>query len=137
MTQIESSNGSTVAAVKYQNGHASNHLVTSSASSSPLINTQNKLIHSLSQRPGSNPPPPKDDFSINLSSIQHAIDNSENMHNFTADLVSDADFSYKNLLSAKIDVGHQINNGFNSITSSATMNSNLNDIKVQVYYCGK
>ena len=132
-----------------QNGHASNssHL-TSSSSSSPLINKNisNKIANPMhQQRPTvviAKPTTTTDttDFSINLSSIQHAIDNNENqnqhLHSFSND-INEADFSYKNLLSTKI---HDQNNGYNSISANSNSNNNksdANDIKVQVYYCGK
>jgi len=127
-----------------QNGHASNssHL-TSSSNSSPLINknTSNKIANPIQQqRPAvakSTITTDTTDFSINLSSIQHAIDNNENhnhhLHSFSND-INEADFSYKNLLSTKI---HDQNNGYNSISSTNNNKSDANDIKVQVYYCGE
>ncbi len=148
MTQIETSNSFVqgtrlimYSGKQEQNGHASNpsHL-TSSSNSSPLINKNinNKTHNPI--RPVISKPTTTDttDLSINLSSIQHAIDNNENhnhhMHSFSND-INEADFSYKNLLSTKI---HDQNIGYNSISSNSNINkSDTNDIKVQVYYCGK
>lgn len=128
MTQLEAANTTSAA----NNRQTTNHLISSTASSSPLISTQNKLINALGQRVNTNNPKGTEtDFSINLSSIQHAIDNTENIHNYTSD-INEADFSYKNLLSTKIDN----DNGYNTNTPSSMKNLN-NDIKVQVYYCGK
>ncbi len=82
------------------------------------ISSQNKLINALNQRNAALNGNKMDstDLSINLSSIQHAIDNTENIHNYTHGL-HEADLSYKNLLGGKVD------------SSAASSN---NDIKVQV-----
>lgn len=146
MTQIETSGtsvqssrlampgqGAKPSSNDHQNGHVAGHL-TSSANSSPLI-TNNTAKKILAIRP--NATTKETDFSINLSSIQHAIDNTDNhmiIHNYTNELSSDADhdFSYKNLLSTKSH--HQ--NGYNSITTSGSGKHDVDDIKVQVYYCG-
>ena len=146
MTQIETSTGganrahampqskSCIGSLNLHNHHhhhqQQHHHGFQAASSSPLLNSSKMTANIQSTRTTSHA---KEEFgNIDLSSIQHHVtdtNSSELMHNLTGDL-AEADFSYKNLLSAKHEA---MGAAYNSIASS---NTALNDIKVQVYYCG-